>query len=401
MKIRINVYTVFYFLLVIPFLKPSSFVEYNQLDKIFDYWRIISMCTAIIFILINSLIQKRIFVSKLQMWMWLFALYMFLITILYESSIKQWVLICLAPTSLIYWLECWLKKDCISTIKGLYVMFFALVVGNFLTMYLFPDTGMYIDQYGSKIFLIGMRTRWTDVFFPTFGIAMLCYEYLNSKINKILSLLLILLMVYQLIVEWVATAILGILIIGILFLGAYVSKKKINLIYALGSSIIINVLVVFFRIQYIFSYLLTDILNKDIGLNSRTMIWDIAILTIKDKWLLGSGITTNTSFVPLYGGRLIAQGHSMIIQLLHDGGIVSVIIFGLVLFSVISKINNSKIYSVYFNGILIVTITLLSITEVYYYHIYIYIIMTVGLYFANSNEMKSLGKNRLQNAKSQ
>lgn len=368
-------------LLIIPFFKPSSFVNYYFLDTFFDLWRVFSISVSILILAIELYKKKFFRYSNTQLFLWLFTLYVLAITIINSSSLTQWVLICLAPTCMVHLIERWRQYDYQACVSCLYSIFVFLIVSNLIVVLLKGDAGLYTDQYGSRIFFLGMRTRWPDVFFPFIGILLFYLNVRNKRnLSKIISNLIIVLtivaIVYQVVSMWIATAIFGLFLI-VLFIFLYkVFKIKFSTVKLFLSAIIFNVLITFFRIQNLFSWIIVGILHKDIGLNSRTMIWDEAISVIRDNWMFGYGITSNTSFVSLYGGSLIAQGHSLLLQLLHDAGFIGLLLF-LIAILYTCKDTSKNGTNFYIAGIVIVVSIILGISEIYFYHIYVYALLAL------------------------
>ena len=101
------------------------------------------------------------------------------------------------------------------------------------------------------------------------------------------------------------------------------------------SSCGLTVGVVFFQIQEKFSWLLSGILQKDISLTGRTEIWDVALAVINKQLWFGYGYTNHGNFVALYD--FVTSGHSQMIQVLYYGGIVGLVLFLVLLFSVVRK----------------------------------------------------------------
>ena len=58
-------------------------------------------------------------------------------------------------------------------------------------------------------------------------------------------------------------------------------------------SIVIFVSIVFLRLQEVFSYLIVNILGKDLTFTGRTVIWDYYINEIKNSWVIGYGVGYN------------------------------------------------------------------------------------------------------------
>lgn len=383
MKIKVNKVKLAYIFLVLPFLKPASFVNNYFLDILFDVWRILSVLLALLVFFIDMFSKEKKEIFTASNMLRIYVIYMLAVTIYNNSSIKQWGLICLLPVVFMFWLEKWMKIQYFDCIRFLYWMYCFLSLINLITLILYPNTGLYIDQYGGSIYFLGMRTRWSDVFFPLFSLMLIVNRYkidkTLEKYKKYAAYVFITIMIfYQIIYKWIAAAILGFVIFFAIAIINKIAKKNIKLVYILGAAILFNISIIFFRLQNIFEWLLTTVLKKDVGMNSRIMIFDSAISVIKEQWLLGAGITETTNFVPLYEGSLIAQAHSLILQLWHDGGLIGLIIFMTALFVFCLRNNVSEDIDTYLCGLIVVISVILGVAEIYFYHIYIFAMLAIG-----------------------
>lgn len=91
---------------------------------------------------------------------------------------------------------------------------------------------------------------------------------------------------------------------------------------------------IIFRLQYLFSNFITNILHKDLTLSHRTIIWDRALELIRKKPIFGYGLSKSYDVFSVYhdysGGNnsvwTSISGHNEILQLLYYGGIVLIFI---------------------------------------------------------------------------
>ena len=133
--------------------------------------------------------------------------------------------------------------------------------------------------------------------------------------------------------------------------------------------------IVIFRVQNLFSYLIVNILHKDLTFTNRTGIWDRTIAYINKSILFGSGLepstirSTKNNFI--YG----INAHNFILEIMYQGGILALISFVAILISACKKLykykNNmvSKVVS-----FVIFVLFLMMITE--YYNIqFIFIVL--------------------------
>lgn len=117
------------------------------------------------------------------------------------------------------------------------------------------------------------------------------------------------------------TGIIGCLIIpAVLWLGVKY-RRQINIKMIMGIVIGIFFVVVVFRLQNIFAFIIEGVFHKDLSLTNRVGIWDRAIAEIKRKPFLGSGCATLAATV---GDR---NAHDFYLQILLQSGVLGFIAY--------------------------------------------------------------------------
>ena len=79
---KINLKNLLFTILLIPFFKPSAFVNYVILDSVFDLLRVVSIIIVVSMILTEVLFIKKYSYSKTQLFLWIYTIYMLIITII-------------------------------------------------------------------------------------------------------------------------------------------------------------------------------------------------------------------------------------------------------------------------------------------------------------------------------
>ena len=136
--------------------------------------------------------------------------------------------------------------------------------------------------------------------------------------------------------------------------------------------------IVLFRLQYLFDYYITQVLEKDITLTGRTYVWEEVFQMIPQKPLLGYG-SSSLGHVVL-GDR---HAHNTILQMILQFGFIGFSVFcGLLFKSLKSSNTNIKNNTVYSFLILVFfAYNVALLTEVYPF-VY-YIIILLFLYYSN------------------
>lgn len=160
------------------------------------------------------------------------------------------------------------------------------------------------------------------------------------------------------VVSWNSTMMAVTLIVFILGIFRQTIFSKISIIQYILVYIILEIGIVFIRIQDIFSYLIVDILHRDLSFTGRTSIWNYYINQYSDgnilNKLLGNfGVT-----------ELTVNSHNMFLGILSFTGIVGVFLYFLLYIFAIKKLHkerktdSSRFISIIIFGFLINALTM-------------------------------------------
>ena len=236
------------------------------------------------------------------------------------------------------------------------------------------------------IFFIGIRTRISDVIFPLLLFALIREELGNHKL-QLKTIICFMICILNIVRFTVTTAILGVIIFIITYFLVSRSnkfRKIINLRWVVYFGVIISLLFTFCNLYVYFDDFIVSVLRKEANLSSRTLIWGEAIKYIAQSPIFGHGLAPDGNFVYwgyVGGVKGLWQAHNNWLQLLYDGGIISMLVF-------VNFINmNSPKLSNYKNekiaALLIVTVLvymIMMISEIFIYTPYFYLVI-----FAISN----------------
>ena len=102
-------------------------------------------------------------------------------------------------------------------------------------------------------------------------------------------------------------------------------RKLINIKTVTAGTLAVNCLICFFRIQNLLSFLIVDVLNKDITLTSRTDIWDRAFTHFSDNMIWGVGYEAPYTITLQLG---LSGTHNMIVGILFHGALIGMLVWG-------------------------------------------------------------------------
>ena len=364
----------FLILMILILFEPNIFVKNDITNFIFIFGAIISF----IYVLIIKF-RRSMKIFKITLLVIIDRMLLIILTLLNRGDILKVGYQSLTLIALFFYAEYFYSKNNLSDfIKIVKKIFFLYLFINIVLYYIFPN-GLYLK--GGTIHFLGIRTRFTEYSMTLILLSILSYvlKY-NSKRQAIVELIIAIL---NIIIPKISTAIIGVLIFAIMYY--ILSKiKKMDYRFLLYIGIVLTILVVFFRIQTIFSFIIEDILNKNISLTGRTEIWDLSYKYIFDKmFFLGHGLPIDGNFI-LWGSKLW-QAHNQLLQNLYEGGIVGTFLFYMIIGMSLRQLSKCDCDSKYKNLVasMIFAFLIMMITEIYGYYNPLYIIIILG-YFSNS-----------------
>lgn len=202
-----------------------------------------------------------------------------------------------------------------------------IIIINFATIILYPN-GLYINSTdyitNSENWFMGFKNVHIRTMLPAIAIS-----FANSirKYGKITvrSWAIFAVIVTSVFMVNSSTAIVGIVIFSVLALcfKYNVWSKLLNIKNSLIGIIILFLLIYFFDIQRIFSFLLEDVLGKDLTFHNRLVIWQKSIAIIINKPMLGIGCQTTDEWYSLLGAP---HAHNYYLYNLLLGGIVGIVL---------------------------------------------------------------------------
>lgn len=270
-------------LIIIPFFKPDIIVSFTKLNYIFTIWQLAS------FIYIFVLYFKKGKISKFVLIFSFYYLILLIATVLNNGNINKWITNFTLYLGSILIIEKYIKEDRIKILRILVIIFYALTIGNTISFIVFPNGLAQTEFLGTPIYMLGIDNRFAFTYIP--GLCVIgTYELLkNKKIGKI-TILYFIITFGTLIYFWSAGALLVEALFIIYFIFIYKMKISISPKIYFVIAVLGFIALVFLRIQNVFSFLIVDLLHKDLTLSSRTLIWDRVIEIIEQNKMLGIGI---------------------------------------------------------------------------------------------------------------
>src|SRR5690625_4116845 len=272
-----------------------------------------------------------------------YAIYLYS-TIINDGDLGLLISHAILTIGFVMWIEILLRNYPITGLYSLNLIYSTLVYFNIIFFILFPDG--YTSSGQVTRYFLGVPNQFAAILIPSVIISV---TYSLTRFNKIIlsTKLLIAAVFFSFIYFWSATSLVGIslIIIYLLFIHKGLLRYLIN-----HRTITIGILFLFFSVVYftnldIFSFIIEDILNKDLTLSTRTRIWEEAKFMIGESPYFGYG--------PIEDGRYLTfsnlnqrDAHNMVLQILLQSGFLGLSIFVLLIMYMLKQISKYKSYSI-------------------------------------------------------
>lgn len=208
-------------------------------------------------------------------------------------------------------------------ISPVMLIFEILIYYNFITLLSTKP-----DLYGAYYTALGYDNAAPPYLMVAFMVA-ICYWI--EKRKKLRPILLIVVIHATLLITMVSTGLIAIAVVDILICIYLV--KKINFSYFKTYCIymIVTFAIVVCRIQNIFSFIIVDMLGKDLTFTGRTHDWDLVFSMIPQKLLLGHGIMDQATEKMILGD---VYTHNAVLEQLFRGGLLALLLFVMIVYFV-------------------------------------------------------------------
>lgn len=347
-----------YLFLIFPFFKPPYFEYVYFIDRIYHVWFIVSSC------FIYYLCLKKRCISKLSILTLILSGILLLSSIVNNVFSISTIKITVEMFTITLLATYGIKYNLKDFLEAIIILLGIFIIINFITFFIFPN-GLYEDPSTHNLssnFLLGLDNVHIK-FFICYWLAYYTKYYLTKKHSK-LGLIVIILSIISILICKSATTLVGAFIIGIYFvLAKFIDKIKfVNVISYSISFVVAYIGIIFFQIQKYFSFIIENILKKDVTLTRRTEVWKRFFQLIKNKPIWGYGILSTDDSIKIIK---VAHAHNQILQVYFQGGIFAVIIFLIILFITLKELHkhfNNKLAKVY--SVILFSLLIMGLAEV-------------------------------------
>lgn len=211
----------------------------------------------------------------------------------------------------------------LASLKRLLVLLIAITV--FFQFY-DQDFFGYTVSYNYVNFLV------SDNFLGFYYAILIYITYITKKHFDVECCLYSAICLISLVKAWTAASIVCFSVMIVMLLFGKTVSKFLTVTKSLIANMLLIASVLFFKIQYLFEWLIVGILNKSITLSYRTYVWESALNNILNEPLLGYGtvrtgrVSINTIILP-NGTVHTFFSHNLFLEIMIQGGIIALVCF--------------------------------------------------------------------------
>lgn len=365
------------------FLKPSCFdiLGFNAINTFFNVSRVF---VAIVIFIQYLFIDKKVPSKLLKSELWVFVCWFFS-TLFAGEGLSRFFIFSVSILSLTMLIELLIEHQLKSLIHALFVIYFILITVNLVYLILIFGFTINIEENAQSLYdfytknamvsLLSSPNMTASFLFPALCSAILLMLLTTKK--NLFAWLLIVEIFCTVMILWSATSLTGVFLIVMYVLFVYETKRErwIKPKFLICIILLLGIGITFFKIQYLFSFIIEDILHKDLTMTGRTSAWNIGLDGFFSSPILGCGFISKT----------IDSGY---VQLLFMGGIVGTIAYVSFLFLTFRTFcKNRIIHLEKFFSFVMAVILLMFIAESWPQFMGLYIIIALA-YNARRIELK-------------
>lgn len=354
-KIKYNKAVIKFILLTFPFMSSTFCDQYIVLDLLFISGKVMASLYIIAYFII---IKKKVSLAAVM----IITIEMFLLftTVVNHAELRRCVMTVLqiAMVSLLFDMGLDSAKE---FIVAQYFCFSIIIYLNFVCELMFPD-GMFVAKVTNytQNWILGYYNNHSVYYIMAICMTLLYMHYYNKIIGPVLLLSII--GVSALLVR--SGGVIGTLGIMYSFLIIFlVCKKLVGNYYIYWMIHVVFFCAIFLgrrallNIAYIFA---ESLFSKGSSFLARVALWIREVTYLKDNWLIGYGIESQTARLKEYGWAL--HTHNLVLEILHQGGIIYFALFSFIVIYAGYKLNLCKdifvvrIVSICFLGWIVATL---------------------------------------------
>lgn len=311
------------FFLLMPFFKPASLEFISPgIEVLFNGWRVLSFALILFLYLMSGRMSKLIVTISAYEVMLLVS------TILNDGAYWGLAVNCGTVIGFCMLTEICIRQNCKKYFSAIFRIYFVLVLINFVVLLLFPE-GIAVDSYYSKNtynFLGIDNSLAVAVTLPLMSVACLYSAFKNRRLTFAAFLMLVILSATTLI-TWSATGVVAWFVMAAYILFIYKSRltKYFNSYVLFITFAIMQVTIVFLRLQEYFAFIIETVLGKNITFTGRTLVWDLSYLIILQSPIIGHGVQEGHGLIHIF--NTFVYSHNGVLEVLLQTGVIGLVLY--------------------------------------------------------------------------
>lgn len=212
---------------------------------------------------------------------------------------------------------------------------FFWIVLNLFSIVIWPS-GMFIapGDGGEGInFLLGNYNSFIKFILPALGIGYFLLDQKKISKRQYFFLWMCVIVTYSLVNS--VTSKIGVLIFGIFLLlfNRHIFSWGVNPIFSVCIMTSMTSVFALFPVKSLQTKL-AEITGKSVTFSGRTLLWERMVKEIKNSPILGHGIQNGEFLMEKFQLQYAGEAHNLIIQILYQNGIVGILLFLFIFFSI-------------------------------------------------------------------
>lgn len=373
---RVNPKAIIVVFVLFFFLEPDFIKSIPILHQLFNIARLVSLFAMALFMIIKSQFLHVSFVVAIYYLIYVFSTY------INDGSTLGVISDGIPILGFVMCVELLLSRYPLKGLQLLNFVYSSLVYLNLLFLLIYPDG--YMQHYSgvslvSRYFL-GVPNQFASILIPAAIVSVVysIYKYKKLRLNTIILLIAIFM---TFIYFWSATSLVGITIIVVclLLINQSIFGRMINNKTVFLSIILLFVIVVLLNNLNLFSLVIEGLLKKDLTLSTRTEIWDISQMMIKESFFWGYGFVEEGRYI-YFSEWKQRDAHNTLLQILLQTGVLGLGTFIYLFIQFYFKMSKNKTHVLSkFILIAIFASTTMMLTEVYRTN-FLYLVLLIGIY---------------------
>lgn len=320
------------FLMFVLLIKPDSFAAvFPQLSAAYN------VGTLFVFACVLLLALTTTRFSLLTVYVTVFQGFFVCSTYINGGNIDTAVFTFLRVIALCCLIESGIRVDCRSLLMGGVIAFFAYLLINLITIVAFPN-GLYLSaQTGNACYFLGHRNVLSKTLLPGLLLSYLL-DYIDKRCFGKRFITYFILYAVTEVAVWSASGLASLLVVIAIYAIAITKSHalKHGMMMAAGIGALGTISIVVLRLQELFSFLIVDVLHRDLTLTTRTIVWDKAFDVIESAPIFGYGLEESVTAQIRFG--TVESSHNYFLDQIYYGGVVALCLLMLGLYMLGSRL---------------------------------------------------------------